>query len=142
MRALPGLRHHLVVGADSDVELARRQTSADRVWLAPSLVRPLNPVRDLAALLSLWRLIRRGGYSLVLSHQSKAGVLARAIAAVPGSPPVVHSLSMASFGPGYGRGENWLFPRVERALGRSTAAYCVVGQDLAERFREVGVPPD
>jgi len=142
IRALPHLRHHLLVGADSDADLARRQTGAERVWVLPSLVRPLSPRNDLAALVALRRLLRRGGYSLVVTHQSKAGVLTRATAAAVGGPPAVHSLSMASFGPGYGRTENWLFTRVERALGRRTAAFCVVGADLAGRFAEVGGPRD
>ena len=142
IRALPHLRHHLVVGADSDADLARRQTGAERVWVLPSLIRPLSPRNDLVSLVALRRLLRRGGYSLVVTHQSKAGVLTRATAAAVGGPPAVHSLSMASFGPGYGRAENWLFTRVERALGRRTAAFCVVGADLAGRFAEVGVPRD
>ena len=142
IRALPHLRHHLVVGADSDADLARRQTGAERVWVLPTLVRPLAPRRDLAALVALRRLVRTGGYSLVVTHQSKAGVLARSAAAATGGPPSVHSLSMASFGPGYGRAENWVFSRVERFLGRRTAAFCVVGADLAGRFAAVGVPGD
>lgn len=142
IRALPGLRHHVIVGSESDLELARKQTAAERVWLLPALVRPVSPSRDLAAFLSLWRLLRRREYSVVISHQSKAGILTRAAAAVAGGLPAVHSLSMASFGPGYGRVENVLFTRLERALGRRTAAYCVVGDDLAQRFATIGVPRD
>jgi len=139
VRALPELRHHVLLGADSDVDLARQQTGAERVWTLPSLVRPIAPARDLAALVSLWRLLRRREYAVVVSHQSKAGVLARIAAAAVGDHPAVHSLSMASFGPGYGRLENWVFPRLERALGTRTSAFCVVGADLAERFASVGV---
>lgn len=141
MRALPELRHHLLVGADSDVDLARRQTAAEQVWVLPSLVRQVAPVRDVATLFSLWRLLRRRRYSVVVTHQSKAGVLAR-VATSAGGPPAVHSLSMASFGPGYRPVENWLFTHLERALGRRTAAFCVVGQDLAQRFAAIGVPED
>lgn len=141
IRALAGMRHHLLLGADSDVELARTQTGAEQVTVLPTLVRQVDPIRDLRALVSLRRLLRGGEYSVVVTHQSKAGVLARAAAAV-GGPPAVHSLSMASFGPGYGRLESALFQRVERALGRHTAAYCVVGADLAARFAAVGIPRD
>lgn len=141
MLALPEYGHHLLVGGDSDVALAREQTPATHVWSLPGLVRPLSPRHDLATLVSLWRLARSGDYALLVSHQSKAGVLARAAAAACGLP-AVHSLSMASFGPGYGRLENWLFPRVESALGRRTGAFCVVGADLAQRFAAVGVPAD
>ena len=142
IRALPHLRHHLLVGAESDLDLARAQTAAEEVRMLPSLVRPLAPLRDLRSLIALRRLLRAGGYCAVVSHQSKAGVLARFLAAAPWAPPAVHSLSMASFGPGYGRLENWLFTRVERALGRRTSAYCVVGADLADRFAALGVPRD
>src|SRR5688572_30060189 len=141
IRALPGMRHHLLLGAESDVDLARSQTGAERVWVLPSLVRQVDPVRDVRALASLRRLLRRGRYAAVVTHQSKAGVLARTAAAL-GGPPAVHSLSMASFGPGYGRLESALFMRVERALAGRTAAYCVVGADLADRFAAVGVPRD
>ena len=142
VRALPELRHHVLLGAESDLELARQQTGAERVWALPTLVRQVDPARDLASLVSLWRLLRRRDYSVVVSHQSKAGVLARLAAAAVGDHPAVHSLSMASFGPGYGRLENWVFPRLERALGSRTSAFCVVGNDLAERFTAIGVPRD
>jgi glycosyltransferase involved in cell wall biosynthesis len=141
IHALPHLRHHLLVGGDSDVELARAQTGAERVDLLPSLVRRVDPARDAAALAVLWRRVRRGGYAMVVTHQSKAGVLARSVAAATGVP-AVHSLSMASFGPGYGRPENAVFTRLERFLGRRTAALCVVGADLAGRFADLGVPAD
>ena len=139
--ALPEARHHLLLGRDSDVELAEQQTDAERVWLLPTLVRQVSPGRDLAALTSLWRLLRGGKYDAVVTHQSKAGILARTAAAATRTP-AVHSLSMASFGPGYGRLENLLFPRLERLLGARTAGFCVVGADLARRFAVVGVPPD
>lgn len=141
IRALPHLRHHLLVGGDSDLELARAETGAERVALLPSLVRRVDPARDAVALSALWRRLRRGRYALVVTHQSKAGVLARSVAAATGIP-AVHSLSMASFGPGYGRLENAVFTRLERFLGRRTAAFCVVGADLAGRFAGLGVPAD
>jgi glycosyltransferase involved in cell wall biosynthesis len=142
IRALPELRHHLLLGAESDVELARRQTAAERIWILPTLVRPLDPLRDLAALTDLWRLLRGRRYSVVVTHQSKAGVLTRTVAATRNGPPVVHSLSMASFGPGYGALESRLFMRIERRLGARTAGFCVVGADLAGRFAGIGVPAD
>jgi glycosyltransferase involved in cell wall biosynthesis len=142
IRATPSVRHHLVVGAESDLELARRQTGAERVDRLASLVRPVDPRRDLVALHALRRRLRASRFAAVVSHQSKAGVLVRLLASAPWAPPVVHSLSMASFGPGYSRLENRLFPMIERALGGRTAAYCVVGGDLAGRFAALGVPAE
>jgi glycosyltransferase involved in cell wall biosynthesis len=142
IRALPELSHEVVLGGDSDADLARRETGADRVTVLPTLVRPVAPAKDLAALLALCGMLRRRTYAAVISHQSKAGVLTRLAATAVGGPPAVHSLSMASFGPGYGRAESWVFARVERTLGRRTAAFCVVGADLAGRFAALGVPAD
>jgi glycosyltransferase involved in cell wall biosynthesis len=134
------VRHHLLVGPESDVELARAQTAAERVWVLPALVRRVSPRHDAAAAVQLWRLLRRGAYDVLVTHQSKAGAIGRTAAVAAGGPAVVHSLSMASFGPGYGRGESAVFRNLERVLGRRTAAFCVVGADLAERFVAVGVP--
>jgi glycosyltransferase involved in cell wall biosynthesis len=139
--ALPGVRHHLVLGRESDLELAREQTAAERVWIMPTLVREVSPIRDLLALASLWRLLRGRTYAAVITHQSKAGILTRVAAAVS-RIPAVHSLSMASFGPGYGRLESLLFRRLERVLGGRTAGYCVVGADLARQFSDIGVPAE
>lgn len=140
--ALPEMRHHLLVGAASDPDLAREQTGAEHVEVLPTLVRQVAPVQDAASLLHLWRLLRRAPYDLVVTHQSKAGALGRAAALAARGPAVVHSLSMASFGPGYGRLEDRVFRRLERALGRRTGAFCVVGADLAARFAAIGVPAD
>jgi glycosyltransferase involved in cell wall biosynthesis len=142
MDALPELRHHLLLGADSDVELARAQTPAERIWVLPSLVRQVAPRQDAAAAVALWRLLRRREYAVLVTHQSKAGAIGRTATVAAGGPPVVHSLSMASFGPGYGRAESAVFQSLERVLGRRTAAFCVVGADLAARFAAVGVPAD
>ena len=55
--------------------------------------------------------------------------------------PVVHSLSMADFGPGYrsSRAGSSAAGAPARIL---TDAYLVVGQDLALRFQRAGVPAD
>lgn len=139
--ALPEVDHEVVLGAESDLLAARHQLAPAAVHLEPTLVRRPDPVADLTALLRLTRRIRRGGYDVVYTHQSKAGAVGRAAAQLGGRPACVHSLSMANFGPGYGRLEDHLFRLIERWLARHTAAYAVVGRDLARRFEEVGIAP-
>ncbi|MDQ3145403.1 MAG: glycosyltransferase [Actinomycetota bacterium] len=138
--ALPDHEHHLVVGAESDIELARRQLPEVEVRCEPSLRRALDPVNDFVAIRRLSRIMRRGGYTAVVTHQSKAGVLGRMAARSAGGVQVVHSLSMASFGPGYQAVESGLYRFVERHLEPWTTAYAVSGSDLAERFAAIGVP--
>lgn len=106
-----------------------------------SLRRSISPVPDLVTVVTLRARLLATRPDLVVTHQSKAAALTR-FAAVGTSIPVVHSLSMASFGPGYGRLQHHLFRVVECWLGRRTTAFAVVGRDLAERYRSLGIPAD
>lgn len=131
----------IVVGSESDAELAREQLGFP-VEVEQHLVRAPRLDRDLRAVVSVRARIRRDGVDLVVTHQSKAGVVGRIAARLGGRVPVVHSLSMASFGPGYGKIESVLFRSIERALAPLTARYVVVGADLARRFEIAGVASD
>lgn len=137
--SLPEAEHHVVLGRESDVALARSELSPASLTVIPSLVRRPYPLRDLAALRRLNRLIGAGPYDVVVTHQSKAGVLARMAAGIH-RRPVVHSLSMANFGQGYPAWQSTLFRTLEARLIRFTTAYVVVGGDLARRYQEIGVP--
>ena len=140
--ALPDHEHDVVLGADSDLDLARRHLPGVGIVVEPMLRRSVSVWRDPVALVRLRRAIVEHAGDLVVTHQSKAGVLGRLAARAAGSPPVVHSLSMADFGPGYRRLESRVFRAVERSLARWTAAYAVVGADLASRFGRIGVPAE
>ena len=136
--ALGDHEHLVIVGDDSDVELAMSHLGVP-VELEPNLVRSPRFEADARAVRALTARLRRERPDLVVTHQSKAGVVGRMAARLAGAIPVVHSLSMASFGPGYGRTESTVFRVVERALAPLTARYVVVGADLARRFEVAGV---
>jgi glycosyltransferase involved in cell wall biosynthesis len=138
IRSFPEADHHLIVGVDSEVDLALQVPATTSVM--KTLVREPSPLNDAATILKLVRVLRRQQHHLVVTHQSKAGVLGRVAARVAGGPPVVHSLSMANFGPGYRKWEDLLFRLIEARLERVTAAYVVVGYDLAGRYGAIGVP--
>jgi len=131
--------HTVVVGRDSDPELLHRHLAGVEVIVEPSLCREPNPVQDARAIARVCRLMRERNFDVVITHQSKAGVIGRISAHMSHGPPVVHSLSMASFGPGYGLMANHLYRPVERFLSRWTDAYAVVGPDLADRYAGIGV---
>lgn len=137
--ATPDLAHALLVGSESDLALVERRLPGVPIEVVPMLQRAPHPVADRRA----YRAIRRrvAGVDLVHTHQSKAGALGR-LAASRAGVPVVHSLSMANFGPGFGRAGSAVYRAVERSLAGPTTAYAVVGHDLADRFRALGVPGD
>ena len=139
--ALPDVDHTVVVGADSDADLARVQLGQP-VEVIAELVRSPHPDHDLRAIAAVRARLKRDDIDVVITHQSKAGVVGRIAARSLGRRsrvPVVHSLSMASFGPGYGRAESAIFCTLERILGPMTARYVVVGADLARRFEVAGI---
>lgn len=139
VRSFPEARHHLIIGEDSDPDLAAGQVAAASITVLPTLVRQPDPWRDGVTLQRLVRYIRYRGCGLVITHQSKAGVLGRTAARLCGVP-AVHSLSMASFGDGYPRWQSRAFRWIESGLANMTAAYTVAGADLCRRYAEIGVP--
>jgi glycosyltransferase involved in cell wall biosynthesis len=60
--------------------------------IEPALVREISPAKDLLALARLTRFIRRGGYDIVHTNSSKAGILGRWAAHLAGAPIVVHTV--------------------------------------------------
>jgi glycosyltransferase involved in cell wall biosynthesis len=140
--ALPELDHDVIVGCDSDAALASAQLPCRSLRVEPALHREVRPVDDVRVTARLRRVIRDGGYAVVVTHQSKAGVVGRVAATLAGRPAVIHSLSMASFGPGYGPSSSVVFRALERALAPVTNAYAVVGHDLVQRYAAIGVPTE
>jgi len=138
-RAIPEADHHLVIGRDADPDAATREVTPTSLEVVPSLIRAPHPLRDVAAVIQLRRILGRRPYDLVITHQAKAGILGRAAARMT-SVPAAHSLSMASFGEGYPSWQSRVFRFLESRFAETTTAFLVVGEDLAKRYEAIGVP--
>jgi glycosyltransferase involved in cell wall biosynthesis len=102
---------HVVGGPGAWIERAR--ASSERVYVVPSLVRPIRPGIDARALIDLAALMRRERYDVVHTHSSKAGLLGRLAARLAGVSVVVHTIH------GFPFNDQTLSLRVREALLRS-----------------------
>ncbi len=139
--ALEGADHLVVVGGGSDPRRVETDLAGCEVHWCGDLRREISPVNDVMALGLLVRWLRGWDPGLVVTHQSKAGQLGRVAARLAGTP-VVHSASMASFGPGYPSAQDRLYRWVERATAPLVDQYACVGHDLARRLIDAGIPAD
>jgi glycosyltransferase involved in cell wall biosynthesis len=85
----------VICGPQTGSEGSLIESAQDRgisLSIEPTLVREINPVKDLQALVALTRLIRRKRYTIVHTHSSKAGILGRWAAWLARTPVIVHTV--------------------------------------------------
>jgi len=128
----------LVAGEEDYLTEQARQAGVE-VAICPDLVRPINPLRDLKALLSLRRLIKHYKPNLLHTHSFKAGMVGRIAALFCGIPALFTAHGWA-FTPGVPTPQRVLGFVIEFALSRITNAVIVVSKhdfNLALRSRVV-----
>ncbi|MEW5871400.1 MAG: glycosyltransferase family 4 protein [Chloroflexota bacterium] len=107
--------------------------------ILPDLLRQVSPLHDLRALGQLVGILRRGNYTIVHTHSSKAGILGRLAARLAGTPVVVHTVHGWSF-------HDYMPPLVrqtyillERLCAAFSDALIVVAQGDIEKGLRAGI---
>jgi glycosyltransferase involved in cell wall biosynthesis len=62
------------------------------LFLEPSLVREIHPIKDIVAFFRLIRLIKKHKYHIVHTHSSKAGIIGRWAAWIAKVPVIIHTV--------------------------------------------------
>jgi glycosyltransferase involved in cell wall biosynthesis len=107
----------------------------------PSLVRPIRPVRDAMALLSLVRLFRKERPLIVHTHSSKAGILGRVAADLASVPIVVHSVHGFGFNDRQPAPLRRVLLGAERFAAGRTTHFVVVSRANLEQGVRLGLFP-
>jgi glycosyltransferase involved in cell wall biosynthesis len=105
----------------------------------PELVRPVSPLSDLRALLSMTRIFRAERPDIVHTHSGKAGIIGRFAAARARVPIIIHTIHGPSFGPWQGPAANLLFGAAERAAGKFTTHFVAVANAMIDQYLGAGI---
>jgi glycosyltransferase involved in cell wall biosynthesis len=103
---------------DSSIQEAEKR--GVKIIRLPSLVRRIDPPRDLIALFSLWWLLIRERPAIVHTHTSKAGILGRCAAMLAGVHAIVHTPHGHVFYGHFGSPASRVFLLVERLMALIT----------------------
>lgn len=101
--------------------------------ILPELVRQINPWYDQQALSKMTQIMQSGGYRIVHSHSSKAGVLGRIAARRAGIPIIIHTVHGWSFHDHLPALSKWTYIWLERRVAAFTDALVVVSQQDKEK---------
>lgn len=134
--ALPADRYEIIVVCHEEGPLTKvLEERGIRTITLAALDRPIHPVKDLQALLALYRLFREEKPDVVHSHSSKPGVLGRLAARAAGVPAIVHH--------NHGHAWGWRDPALKRhllaALERWLCQSCDLVIFVAEETRAFSV---
>jgi len=107
------------VGSEGEIESKARELDVD-LTIIPELVREISPIDDLKALYKLYILIKNGGYDIVHTHSSKAGLLGRIAAKMAGVKIIVHTPHSHIFYGYYGKLLSQVFVWIEKIAAHFT----------------------
>lgn len=111
------------------------------VHYIPSLVRDIEPLKDIHALFSVWSLIRMTRPDVVHTHTSKAGFVGRLGARLAGCRAVVHSPHGHVFSGYFSPYKSSMFVLLERIAARFCDRILPLTSAEADEYAARGVAP-
>lgn len=105
-----------------DGELVERAKKIEAIKLfdIPFLCREVSPYRDIRAFLSLYKLFKEEDFTIIHTHSSKAGLLARLAAVLNKTPIVIHTIHGFAFNDFMNALKKNFFIYVEKLLAKWT----------------------
>ncbi|MCK1722063.1 glycosyltransferase [Bradyrhizobium sp. 141] len=132
-RAQAAAGHDVVVvhGRDFDPALQAEAAETVRVIEISSMVHPISPANDIAAVITMSALFRKLGAHVVHTHQSKAGILGRSAAALAKTPTVIHGVHILPF-VNVGKAQELIYVAAERFCSTFTDGFINVSPSVRD----------
>jgi len=124
-----------------EAELAIARGNGVRTIAVPSLVRRIDPIKDIRAVYELIKIIRQEKPDVVHTHTSKAGMLGRLAAKIIKTPHIVHTPHGHVFYGHFGRLLSWIFLRLERLFACFTDRLISLSEGESKDYAELSVYP-
>jgi glycosyltransferase involved in cell wall biosynthesis len=105
----------------------------------PDLLRQISPINDLKAFWKMKRFIQLGGYTIVHTHSSKAGIIGRLAARLAKTPLIVHTVHGWSFHDYMSPATRWVYILLERWIARFSDVLVVVTERDIEKGLQAGI---
>ena len=106
------------------------------------LRRNIHPWLDLKSFFKLYFLIKKGGYHIVHTHSTKAGILGRIAARCAGVPIIIHTIHGLPFFPYQNKFMNFLAVNLERLTALCTDKIITVCNNMAKKAYKARVAPE
>ena len=132
----------LLCGVDEAGEgnmFAEANRAGVKTVVLPSLVREIRPMTDLRALVGIYRFLRRGSFTIVHTHSSKAGIIGRIAARAARVPVIVHTVHGLAFHEFQSAWKNRLYIRLERFCAPMTHKIISVSDRVGEAAMTPGI---
>jgi glycosyltransferase involved in cell wall biosynthesis len=133
MRGMKGNRYEPVLACAPGgalIDLVQRHGMEVKIF--PSLVQPLDPLKDLKAILDLTGHLRTNPYQVVHTHNSKAGFVGRLSAKLARVPVIVHTVHGFAFHQQEPPWRRFLFRNLERLASHWCDRMIFISQPLVE----------
>jgi glycosyltransferase involved in cell wall biosynthesis len=114
-----------------------------KTFFSPFLVRRVNPILDILALIHIWVIYIYNRFNIVHTHSSKAGIIGRWAALLAGVPVIVHTVHGWSFNDYQGVVKKNFFILLEKITAKFTARIiCVSSRDTRTALKYKIAPYD
>ncbi|PKN00059.1 MAG: hypothetical protein CVU78_03225 [Elusimicrobia bacterium HGW-Elusimicrobia-2] len=111
------------------------------VYRIGSLVREINPFKDIAAFFSLYRILRKLKPHIVHTHSSKAGILGRWAAFFARVPVIIHTFHGFGFNDRQKPRVRKTYIRAEKMTAKISTALFAVSKNNLEKAVSLGICP-